>query len=414
MAALAIVRRDLLRMLRNPGRTALVFALPLVFAGIFTLVFGGDGSAEVTVRVLLLDEDDSLLSRLAQGAGGRAGGEGRLEVVQVGPEGWEMMERGEASALLHVPAGFTEAWLDGEPTTLRVVKNPAQSFLPRLVEEGVGIGAVVLSEGRRVLDDEVDAFRTMLDSEGVPDDAAVAALSTSVNASMRSMERVLFPPVIQLETVTVQRDRDETAPDVNILSFFLPGLSLMGIFFLAQAATGDMLRDRESGMLRHLMTAPLRPTTLLAGKSLSVVVVCAAGFALLLTAGAVLGARWGPPLPVACLAVASAVGAAGTLLLLTSLVRTSRQADTAGTIVILGWSMLGGAFFPLSQMPDFMRTVAHGSLVFWGNDAFMTLILEDGGLADIGLNLAVLTGTGVVFLAAGAARLRRQMAAGRL
>ena len=39
MAALNIVRRDLLRYLRNPGRTALLFALPLVMSAIFALVF---------------------------------------------------------------------------------------------------------------------------------------------------------------------------------------------------------------------------------------------------------------------------------------------------------------------------------------------------------------------------------------
>ena len=47
---------------------------------------------------------------------------------------------------------------------------------------------------------------------------------------------------------------------------------------------------------------------------------------------------------VAILAAATAVASSGTLLLIMSLVGTERQGDALTTIVIIGWSMLGGAF----------------------------------------------------------------------
>jgi len=138
MAAFHILRRDLLRYLRNPGRTALLFAIPLLMAGIFALVFGGGGEdGGITIRVLLWDEDSSLLGRLLQGAGDRPESEGRLEVVPVGQEGLEMMNHGDASALVHLPKGFTRAVIDGTPAAIEVIKNPAQRFLPLVVEEGV-------------------------------------------------------------------------------------------------------------------------------------------------------------------------------------------------------------------------------------------------------------------------------------
>ena len=94
MRALSIVRRDLVRYARNPGRTALLFALPLVMAGIFTLVFGGGGVEDIKIRVLLFDEDDSLLSQFLAGAADSPEADGNLDVVPVGPEGYDMMERG--------------------------------------------------------------------------------------------------------------------------------------------------------------------------------------------------------------------------------------------------------------------------------------------------------------------------------
>ena len=70
MRVLAIVRRDLLRMARNPVRTALMFAMPLALAGIFVLAFGGGDGSQISIRVLVWDEDESLVSWLV---GGRLG-----------------------------------------------------------------------------------------------------------------------------------------------------------------------------------------------------------------------------------------------------------------------------------------------------------------------------------------------------
>ena len=53
MAALAIVRRDLFRYLRNPVRTAMLFAVPIMLSGIFAVVFGGGGAEQISIKILL-------------------------------------------------------------------------------------------------------------------------------------------------------------------------------------------------------------------------------------------------------------------------------------------------------------------------------------------------------------------------
>ena len=54
MAGLDILRRDLLRYWRNPFRTALLFAVPLVMAGVFALAFGRGGGDQITIKNLLM------------------------------------------------------------------------------------------------------------------------------------------------------------------------------------------------------------------------------------------------------------------------------------------------------------------------------------------------------------------------
>ena len=409
MALFAILRRDLNRYRRNPVRTALLFALPLVMASIFALVFGGGGVDNITVEILLWDEDDSLISVLAAGAADTGKTDQKLDIVVVGEEGLAMMDQGEASALVHIPAGFTNDFLGGVPTTVEVVKNPSERFLPQVIEEGVGIGGAVLSVASRIFRGELEQIKTFMDADGFPADLAVGGLSSDVNSRLRGLERFLFPPLIALETVTLSADDDDEFEDVGILSFFLPGLAVMGVLFLAQSATRDILQDRESGLLRQLLTAPVSPGDYLLGKCLSVIMVTAAGFALIIAFGAALGVSWGPPAAVAILIMATALAASGTLLLIMSLVGSVRQGESVTTIVIIVWSMLGGAFMPLQQMPAFLRPVSASTLVYWATDAFNTLVLRGGGLADILLNVGVLFGAGCAFLVTGAFVLGRRI-----
>jgi len=410
MVALEIVRRDLLRYWRNPIRTALLFAVPLVMAGVFALAFGGGGGDQITIKVLLFDEDDSLLSRLLEGAGDSSRSGQKLEVVPVGEEGYEMMERGDASALIHLPEGFTADYLDGKPTTIGVVKNPSERFLPKIVDEGVRIGAVGLSEASQIFRSELAQMGGFVREEKFPADLAVAGLSAGVNNKLKGLERFLFPPVVALESVSLRPEGgEEEDSGFNILAYVLPGFSIMGILFLAQSATRDILRDRESGLLRHLLTAPVSVNDYLGGKCLSVFAVTILGFALFVLIGIAAGIHWGPATAVVPLMLASALAAAGLLILIMSLVGSERQGDTLTTMIIIVSSMLGGAFLPVSQMPAFVKPISAATLVYWSTEGFSKLIIQGGGLADIVLNLTVLTVAGLAFMIFGALILKRKI-----
>ncbi len=414
MAPLIIVLRDLRRMVRNPVRTALLFALPLMLAGIFALVFGGDAGSEISIRVLVFDEDQGLVSRLLGGAGSSPDMDRRLDLVPVGNEGFKMMERGEASALVHFPAGFTQSYLDGEPVVISIIKNPAERFLPQVVEEGGRIGAEILSQGSRVFRTELATIGSMTTNTAFPSDLAVGSVASGVNHKLQSLERWVFPPVIDLETTTVTPETTDEGENSgnSILGFFLPGLSMMGILFLAQSATRDILHDRESGLVRHLLTAPVSPADYILGKCLSVLVVSTLGFFFLVAFGIAAGVDWGPAATTVALVLAASLAAAGALVLISSMVGTERQADALSTIVIMVWSLIGGAFVPVSQFPDFLRPLAKTTPVFWAVDGFQKAMQQGADIAAVSTNLLVLGGAGVIFLGLGAAALRRRMAGG--
>lgn len=413
--ALAILRRDLVRMARSPVRTALLFAVPLLLAAIMALAFGGGSGPSITMTVLVWDEDQTLLTGLLKGA---SDADPRLELRWVeGEEGHTAMEAGEASALLHIPAGFTADYLAGRPTVLELVQNPAERFLPRVAEEGAHLGTVMLDAISRVFRDQLDVMADLLGAEETPEPARVAALAAGVTATIDTLEPYLFPPLIELETVSLTRDAEDreaagSGAGFDVLDAVFPGLAVLGVLFLAQAATRDIIRERQSGLLRHLLTAPVSVADYLAGKCLSVVTVTLLGFSLLVAVGAAVGVAWGPPAIVAALVAVTALAAGGLLLVIASLGTSETAQDTVSTLVILIGSLIGGSLVPLSQIPAFMRPFSRLSLNYWTVDAFDALIRRGGGWTEVAPNLALLGVLGIGLLALGAALLGRRMSSG--
>jgi ABC-type multidrug transport system permease subunit len=143
-----------------------------------------------------------------------------------------------------------------------------------------------------------------------------------------------------------------------------------------------------------------------------VLVVTTVGFLILIGVGVAAGVDWGPLPTTLALVLATSIGASGTLLLIMSLAGTERQADAISTIVIMLWSLLGGAFVPLSQMPSFLEPVAGATLVYWAVAGFNASIQQEATIAGVLVNLLVLSSVGIAFLAVGGALLRRRMARG--
>ena len=107
---LTCAKKDLRRRLTDPASLVIWLGIPLLLGGLISLLTGGGGGPVPKAHVLLVDQDDSLLSRLLANAGG--GDQAFLDIETVTEaEGRARMDAGEASAMLVLPKGFTDAVL---------------------------------------------------------------------------------------------------------------------------------------------------------------------------------------------------------------------------------------------------------------------------------------------------------------
>jgi hypothetical protein len=66
----------------------------------------------------------------------------------------------------------------------------------------------------------------------------------------------------------------------------------------------------------------------------------------------------------------------------------------------------------MSQMPSFIKPISAATLVYWSTEGFAKLIVHDGGLGDIILNLTVLVVAGAALMLTGALVLKRKIERG--
>ncbi len=347
-------RKDLLRRLGDPLALVVWIGIPVIIGGLIALVSSGGGTPRI--RLLLADQDDTFLSDLIGGARERSAFGEFLDVEAVEiEEGRARIEDGEASALLVLPEGFTEAVLEEKPATLTLITNPAQRTAPAILQEGLELLVEAQFYAQRVLGEPMREL-----AQGPPSgeeffaDERFAELSAQINSRLRRLENVLFPPVLQLQT---EVGKEESDP-FDFAMLCLPGALLMSILFVAQGMSEDLWKEKELGTLRRLMSAPQTLATFLAGKvlagSLLMAAVSLAGLllAVLVFDQAASALVWG-------LVWCTFAGTA--LLLLFTLVQlfaTSRRAGSVLTSLILfPLLMIGGSFFPFEVMPDWMEAI---------------------------------------------------------
>ena len=350
-------RKDLRRRIADPVSLIIWLAIPLFIGGLMSLIFGGGDGAPPRARVLLVDEDASLIGRLLAGAAG-SGPATVLEIQRVSrADGQARMDAGDASALIVLPAGFTEAVLNEQPATMTLVRNPSQRILPAIVQTGAEMLVEALSYLQRAFAMPIREMRAeSATPDGFPPDRAVALLSTSINERLRGASTWLFPPALEIEFAGTP-DADQTG-SMNFGALFLPSMLFMAVLFIAQGMADDLWREKEAGTLRRAVVLPHALTTFLGGKVAAAALIMAAVAIVVLAVLLWMDVATMLRVPAALVWVVFAGTALHCLFLVLQLVASSRRgANILSNVVVFPMMMIGGAFFPFEAMPAWMRAV---------------------------------------------------------
>ncbi|HKK71358.1 MAG TPA: ABC transporter permease, partial [Candidatus Krumholzibacteria bacterium] len=280
----SLIRKDLIRRWRSPASTLVMLLFPFMMAGMIGAISSGPSDQIPPTTLFVLDREDGLLGGFLTGGAVPEDSGFRLEVEKVGEEGFARMENGEASAMLVIPESFTEDLIEGRTTTLRLVRNPAESIKPEILEQGTYVIATYLDVAVKVLGEELEQMFDMFESDEMPSVLMVTQLSAAFYERISQAETYLFPPVVSIGST-----KEEGAPRPNLFGYVLVMVSVMSVLFVAIRAVTDLYEDQRTGMLRRQLATPVPVAALVNAKVLFAVVFGVLVMLILLVAGALFG-----------------------------------------------------------------------------------------------------------------------------
>ncbi len=349
---LASVHKDLSRWLQDRVALLIWFGIPLVVGTLITSLIDGGGTP--TGTLLVADEDETFISGVFTGAFSQEQLGELIIVEQVSAEEGELrINEGEASAFLTIPQGFQAAFLNETPVTLTLTTNPAQTILPGIIEDITGILLDAGFYAQRLLGPEIRAILDVSE-EGPPDDAFIAGISVTISNKVEAITDRLTP--LALEVEIVEPPPSEPVPDFALL--FLPGIALMAVLFAANSLAADYWVERDTGTLRRLVSAPAALTSFVTAKAIAVLLVMLTVTSVVLLAGfAYHDVAWSKFLPSLLWVALGGVGLFAWFAALQMLFPNNRSANLMTTILLFPLMMIGGSFFPLAALPEWIARV---------------------------------------------------------
>ena len=178
------------------------------------------------------------------------------------------------------------------------------------------------------------------------------------------------------------------------------GYAVMFLLFALSNSSAAFFDEKNSGMFQRLLSSPVSRAQLLWSRFLYGVLFGLLQLLTLFYAGHLLYgvdifSQFGNLL-IVCISVAAACTGFG--MLLAAITRSAAAASSLATLLVITMSACGGAWFPVSLMPEFMQHLARYTLVYWAIEGFGGVLWAGDTLVQLLPILGVLLGTTAVVM----------------
>lgn len=398
---LVIAGKDVRVLTRSRGALLILLAFPSVLILILGFAFSGRagkaGRGGIPVAVVNLDRGDvgaQIADRLLGNP--ELAKFAKMEKRTDGAAVRAAIERGDITAALIIPAGFSADIAGGRPTRLDVLQDP-----------GSDIAAAVWTGVVRSVAGEV-AGASVAVRVGIA--TAVQALGPAAIASL---------PSLTASAVTLARAEGagkivavrtaETALTMmpTLLDYYAASMTAMFLLFGCVYGAFSFVDERQSRTFARLLASPTSRAAVVGGKLLAVLLLGAGQFAVLYVfTRLTLRANWGnDPTGLVLVVLGELIATVGLTALIASVAGTRRAVGGTAPVVVQVMALLGGAFFPVSIFPVWFKPVQYVSFVGWAMDGFVKL--QHGASAAMVLpNFGVPAAIGLALFALGVWRMR--------
>jgi ABC-2 type transport system permease protein len=368
LRVLAIVRKELRQIFRDPKTKRVVFASPIIQL----VLFGYAVTTDVhNVPTFVVDHDRTAVSRALQDAFTSTG---HFRIVARSDRPQLMtaaLDGGRAAVGLEIPAGFARDLAAGRGAHVQVLVDGTHS------------NTATVAQGHAA---------RIIQQFGVD------------RARMRGVE---------LEGGIDLRARAWFNPDLESRVYNVPAIIGVLLLLMCLLLTAlAVVREREIGTLEQLMVSPLTAGELMLGKTIPVALIALVDLAII----AVVAILWfdvpfrGSVFALVLASLLHILASLGLGLFISTISRTQQEAFMSMFLLMLPAIILSGFMYPVHTMPEFFQQLSllnplrHFLVVVRG------IFLKGHGVMELWPQFVILSAMAAAVLAGATARFRRSLA----
>ena len=184
-------------------------------------------------------------------------------------------------------------------------------------------------------------------------------------------------------------DNKEVLP--NSVQHNVPAWTLFAIFFIIVPLSINIVKEKGQGTQIRLLTNPVPYSIVIAGKTITYLVICMIQFYLMVLVGMYLFPYLSLPtldldgkfFLMSVVALFSGLAAIGFGILLGTIAKTQEQSAPFGATSVVILAAIGGVWVPVFAMPKVMQVISHISPMNWGLNAFYDVLLRKADAVEI-------------------------------
>jgi ABC-type polysaccharide/polyol phosphate export permease len=357
-----LLAKDLRRAARNPVPWLISLGVPFVITALIGLAFGpsSSGGGLGRIKLGLVDEDDSALTRFLRGGlNQQEAGKYLQPHFLTRTEALRQIDADKLAAVVIIPKGFTHDYLTAhQPVKIELIKNPAESIHPAIVEEMTATLVTGLNALSRNLQAEFPEWRALFEDDREFDLRTAGRLLEDAGDRLYAA-RGYLPALVTYEKESRPGEKASSpggGEARGIFAFIQLGLAAMFLLFMADHALRDFYRELSGQTLARFRTLREGLLTFVVGKVMYALASVAIGAVILLGGAALIFQfHWQHPGTLMVLVAAYGLFGAGLMGVIAALAGQERRADVLNNLVVMTLALTGGCMFPPQNLPGFVR-----------------------------------------------------------
>jgi ABC-2 type transport system permease protein len=388
-----VVKNDLKLFFKDWKAVVLFFGLPFAFISLFIFVLSPFLTHNRFVdffSVAVIDNENTLESRMLTNQ--MINADTSMAVVNIikatEDEAMEMLKNGQITAAIIIPEGFVKSMSEGENKPFKVIADSSRPLQANLIKNFMQSYADMVSAAQNGVMTAYVYYKEAYTSDKFYNDK-YADVVTKFSLKALSSGEIFEDKIVS------------DIPDVTQYEYFTAALLVVFIMFSGIMGIKFTANEKQLGIRSRLEISPISGIEFVLARFFTVFIISTMQFISIIIPAAMIFNVYlsTSPLFMIILFTIIVFTVSACAVFVASVSPTPATADLVGSLGTLLMAVVGGSIYPLTAMPDIVKSLSYITINRWAVDGFLQLFSANI-TSGFYIDLAVLATMGLFYLAA--------------